>query len=632
MLKALDILKHYWGYDEFRSPQNEIIDAIISHNDVLAVLPTGFGKSLTFQVPELMHDEGVCLVISPLIALIKDQVTNLEQKGIKAIALIGSMSLPDTTRIIDNVRYGNVKFLYIAPERLKSTVFQEQMKYLPVNMIVIDEAHCISEWGHDFRPSYLELYKLKEIFPDVPMAAFTATATPRVVDDIKTYLKLKNPKFFKRSSVRDNIVYKVFEEQDKNGALLSYLQNNKGVSIVYVGSRKMVEFTSEFLNFKGLKSNFYHAGLDAKQKQIVYQEWMSEKTPIIVATNAFGMGIDKPNVRSVIHLSLPSSIENYMQESGRAGRDGKTSEAIIIEEPADFLASESIYLKSQPDPEFITKVYNHINQYFKIALGTLPEHSFSFDLNEFCHIYKLPILKTYYSFEILEREGVFIFSSSNNALHKVKVLLEGNQLFEFYDKNPKREDIVKTLLRNYDSIFDRYVVINPMLIANKTGNSYENILKQLKLLKNDQIIDYKYVTNQSEISFLLPREDQYTLGRLLTNVKKHLDHNKKKYQAMIDYVTNKEVCRVIQLANYFDENITGECGQCDVCLTKQKKKNSKSDLKKSLINILKSKGTINEKELIHEFGDKNNVIDLLRLLLDDGLIKRTSNGDIHWLT
>lgn len=632
MIKALDILKRYWGYEQFRSPQDEIIESIISGHDVLAVLPTGFGKSLTFQVPELMQEEGVCLVISPLIALIKDQIAQLEQRNIKAVSLTGSLSLSETTRILDNIRFSKVRFLYIAPERLRSSDFQEQLRYLPVNLIVIDEAHCISEWGHDFRPSYLQLHLLKDIYPNVPMAAFTATATPKVIDDIKTHLKLKNPQCFTQSSVRENIIYKVYEEQDKNGFLLAYLKQNHGISIVYAGSRKMVEKISKYLNFKGLKSNYYHAGLDDKQKQMVYQQWMNEDTPIMVATNAFGMGIDKPNVRLIIHLSLPSSIENYLQESGRAGRDEKLSEAIIIEEPADFLDSESIYLKAQPDPQFITKVYNHINQYFKIALGSLPENTMTFDLNDFCHIYKLPILKTYYSFEILQREGVFIFSSSNQALHKVKILIEGKQLFDFYKKNPFREQIIKTLLRNYDSIFDREVVINPFLMANKTGENYDEILKKLLQLKDDHIIDYKFVTNQSELTFLVPREDQYTLGRLLANVKQHMAHNKKKYQAMIDYVTNKNMCRVIQLANYLGENLKEDCGHCDVCQSKQKSVLSQSNLKQAIIEKLKNNQITDEKELIQAFDQKEKVIEVLRILMDDGKIKRTFSGEIHWLT
>ena len=434
MSKAKQILKQYWGFDQFRDPQEAIINDVLAGKNVLALLPTGSGKSVCFQVPTLVHENGICIVISPLIALMDDQVVSLQKKGIKAIALTGSIRQDDIIRYFDNLQHGDTHFLYISPERLQNPFIQEKIKQLTVSLIAIDEAHCISEWGHDFRPSYLKISILRELHPKAPVLALTATATKRVVKDIYSFLEMTKPILHRKSLQRENIYLKVIESADKLGVLLELVQNVKGSVIVYAASRRKCQQLCEYLLSQGVHATFYHAGLTKEQKSKAFTEWMSETKNVIVATNAFGMGIDKANVRKVIHVNVPSSLENYIQEIGRAGRDGLKSEAVLIEEIADLKSTESFYLKAIPDVDFVRKTYNNLNQFLKITYGELPTQIYDFDLAAFCYTYSMPLVKTHNAIQVLEREEILVFVHNSRKATQVKFTSSGEKLFDYYKK------------------------------------------------------------------------------------------------------------------------------------------------------------------------------------------------------
>jgi len=565
MKNAVDILQTYWGFSSFRSPQGEIIQEVQQQNDVIALLPTGSGKSVCFQVPTLMNDTGVCIVVSPLVALMKDQVETLQQKGIKAVALTGNIPKDELVRIFDNLKFGGIRFLYISPERIQSEFIKEKLKELPVKLIAIDEAHCISEWGHDFRPSYLNLSILRELFPTVNCIALTATATNRVVEDILKYLDLVNPKIFKKSLTRDNLHLHIIESADKLGSLLTLIRSTDEPIIVYAGSRKNCQRTSEFLNRNGLKSVFYHAGLTKVAKDKAFKSWFIEETPVMVATNAFGMGIDKPNVRLVVHISIPNSLENYVQESGRAGRDGIMSRAVIIEEPADLSNTEAFYTKSIPNLAFIKKIYAYLNQYYHITYGDIPIKKFNFQLPAFCQQYNLPIVRTYNSLQLLEREEIITLSNRFDEFTKIKITASNEQLFAYYIRSPKKEKILKLLLRTYDGIFENAVVVNQFNIAKKLNTTISKLEKQLNDINIDGIINYSNSKKASTIQFLKPREDAYTINRISKDINQQEKVKSEKYTSMIRYIANSTLCRNRQLSAYFGQVNTVDCGICDVC-------------------------------------------------------------------
>lgn len=621
MIAANEILKKYWGFDTFHIPQQEIIEKVNEKKDVIGLLPTGFGKSICFQIPTLQNEKGICLVISPLIALMKDQVDQLEKRNIKAVSLNGLISINEQVRILDNVQFGNVKFLYVAPERLQSDFFQEKLRQLPITLIAVDEAHCISEWGHDFRPSYLKISILREIFPKVNMIALTATATKKVVDDIGKYLNLNNPIIFKKSSIRNNLKLKVIESPDKLGNLLRILKKKNQSIIIYAGTRKNVENTTAFLNNNGYKSVYYHAGLDKNTKDKSFEAWYTEKSPIMVATNAFGMGIDKPNVRKVIHLQLPNSIENYIQEAGRAGRDQLESEAYIIEDIADIKVAESMYFNTLPTDTFLKEVYQHLNQYFKIAYGELYNEDLHFNLGEFAHQYNLSVVKTFYAMEILEREGVLVMNQQREDVNEVFFTADETQLFEYYIKNPVKEKIVKILLRTYDGIFDNATIIYPIQIAQTLGMTTTVVEQHLDELHKDGMIEYHKFKHSNTLRFLVPREDKYTINPILVNVKKYVEQKKEKYTAMIQYISNNELCRNKQIAIYFNETINEDCGICDICEKKNSKKIDPKIIEKKILDLLKNSHPLSTSKIVDAFNFSDGIIlEVIRKMIDDEMI------------
>jgi len=621
MTSAIDILERYWGFSSFRKPQNTIIDDVIAKKDVVALLPTGSGKSVCFQVPTLMQESGVCIVVSPLIALMKDQVENLNKKGIKAVALTGSLVKDELVRIFDNIQFGGIRFLYISPERLQSTFIREKIKQLKVILIAVDEAHCISEWGHDFRPSYLQINTLRNLHPNVQIIALTATATQKVLSDIKEFLVLHKPKVYQESIIRKNLYLQVINTEDSLDHLYSITVACKEPIIIYAGSRIKCQRTSEYLNSRGIGSVYYHAGLTKEVKEKAAQEWYNEQKLIMVATNAFGMGIDKSNVRKVIHLALPFSIENYIQEAGRAGRDGKKSQAILFTDTSKITSVSSYFEKAIPTVTFIKQLYQNLNQYFQITYGSIPNKAFSFHLVTFCQKYQLPLQKTHNGIEILEREGILSFSQHVKSIPELVFTAGNEQLFQYYKRNPNKEKILRMLLRSYDGIYTTFQQISLFKIASKLQLTVKQLSTELNEINKDGLINYQANINKSKLQFLKPREDNYAINSIANNIKKQEKSKRNKYKSVLDFVQNNTICRNKQLSYYFGEKLNEDCGICDVCQSKNEKSPTKpKDLDKMILEVL-SKQTLSSKEIVSKLqvNDKD-IINMLRFLLDANMI------------
>ena len=460
MVTSLSILQKYWGHDTFREPQEKIIEAVLANKNVIALLPTGGGKSICFQVPALLK-KGVCIVVSPLIALMQDQVTNLNEKGIRAMTIPSGISQDEIITLFDNLRFGNYKFLYISPERLQTKLIQQKIAQLDVSLIAIDEAHCISEWGHDFRPSYLKIKELKEIHPQVPIIALTATATSKVIDTITTTLNIESPDVFKKSFQRDNLAYQIYFTEDKLYKLNQIFIKTKAPAIVYVNTRNKTKEISSFLNANGFKSGFYHGGLTAIEKRLAFDNWISEKTPIIVATNAFGMGIDKPNVKVVVHFNLPNSIENYVQEAGRGGRNGEKAFSVVLTNNSDIKNVQELQQKHLPTLLEIKQIHKQLYQYFRIAKGELIEESFNFNLLDFCNKYNFVSSKTFNALQILHNNAIIQFNNNSRQKSTVQFLINSNRMLQYVSKlSIKKKEFITMFLRLYGGVFEQAVTID----------------------------------------------------------------------------------------------------------------------------------------------------------------------------
>ncbi len=565
----LDILKHYWNYDTFREPQEEIINNILNGKDTLALLPTGGGKSICFQVPALAK-KGICIVISPLVALIRDQVDNLTKKGIKAIALTGGLKSEAVDRLLDNCIHGGYKFLYLSPERLQQELVQQRIKQMEVNLIAVDEAHCISQWGNDFRPAYRNCSVLREFFPHIPVIALTASATKSVRADIIENLQLHEAAVIKKSFARENIAYMVFEEADKLYKTAHILKKNPGTSIVYVRNRKATKAISEYLNKAGIASTFYHGGVTSEEKTIRLQRWLANEVKVMVATNAFGMGIDKPDVRTVIHLHLPENIENYYQEAGRAGRDGKKSFAIVLKNNADNARVKKQFLDVLPDVDFVRLLYKKLNSYFKIPYGEGEYSSFTFNFNDFCATYTLHPSLVYNGMRLLDRNAVIQLSEAFHRKTSIQFIISNSRLFSYLDKNLNVKAITQAILRTYGGIFDHETKINLHLISTKTGTSEKTVRRVLEQLHKDEIISYKAQHTDAEVTFLLPREDDKTINVIAKYITQQRWLKQEQVVAMINYINNDAICKSMQLLSYFGETKTKPCGSCSVCIGKKK--------------------------------------------------------------
>ncbi|HEX9979826.1 MAG TPA: ATP-dependent DNA helicase RecQ [Flavobacterium sp.] len=613
-----DILKQYWGHDTFREPQEKIIASVLAGRDTFALMPTGGGKSICFQVPAMMKD-GICLVISPLVALMKDQVTNLQQRNIKALSLTGGMSVDHISDMLDNCAFGNYKFLYLSPERLQSAWIVDRLKELPINLVAVDEAHCVSQWGHDFRPAYLKISTLKEQLKNVPFLALTASATQRVKKDIVEQLELINPQVFTSSFARPNLGYIVIEAEDKLFKIGQILNKNPEPSIIYVRNRKSCIELSAQLQSLGFTSTYYHGGLASAEKDRNMERWMKEDARVMVATNAFGMGIDKSNVKTVIHVQLPENIENYYQEAGRAGRNGKKAFAVLVVSPSDGITAENQFINILPDKAFLKSVYIKLCNYFQIAYGEAPEEAIGFNLSHFCLQYGFPAARTYNALQFLDRQGVISLSQEFSQKMVVQFIIPSREVIRFMSLNPADEQIILTILRTYPGIYDQRLALNHLLIAKKSGAEPEKVLNLLERLKKLSVIDYTAKNNDSEIIFNEVREDDHTINRISKYLEEQNSRKKQQLQSVLDYVAEKALCRSRQISEYFGDHTVENCRICSNCLQKRQPLQDKA-LPEKIIALLQAENLtsreIQEKTQSHE----TDVIFALRNLMEDEVL------------
>lgn len=616
------ILKKFWGYSSFRPLQKEIIESILLQKDVVALLPTGGGKSVCFQVPALARP-GICIVISPLVALMTDQVNTLHQKGIKAMALAGGVSFPDIDRMLNNCVHGNYKFLYLSPERIQQELVQERIRQMQVNLIAVDEAHCISQWGHDFRPAYTEISILRQIKQDAPFVALTATATEPVIDDIKEQLQLRDPSVYRKSFRRENLRYMVREVTNKDDALLRILQKNTSCSIIYVRTRKSSIETAELLCRNGFLATAFHGGLSTKEKTQRLQQWISNQNRIMVATSAFGMGIDKPDVRQVIHLHLPESLESYFQEAGRAGRDGKLANSIILTSRIDEAQLREQFLEVLPDPDFVRMIYRRLNSYFRIAYGEGEGEEFEFNFSEFCLRYRLNIPKTYNTLLLLDRCSVLIFSEQYRKKTRVQFLISGKKIAFYLRGNGKFDPVVQTILRTYAGIAQDKVQVDLESVADKAGITETEVLEVLSQLETEGIIILEQKKKDSRVNFLVPREDDQAINPLVPHIRHQISSKKQKLEAVLNYIKKTETCRTVQLLNYFGEQASNPCGICSVCRV-----STMGKIHLRIIGLLKTRDQ-SAGALIEQIDfPEEDVVRVLRVMIDKKRIAKTPGNKL----
>ena len=625
MSEALQILKKYWNHDHFREPQEEIIKAVLSGQDTFALMPTGGGKSVCFQIPALMQ-KGICLVISPLVALMKDQVANLQKRNIKAIALTGGIKSDELIDLLDNCQFGNYKFLYLSPERLQSEWILDRIKTLPINLIAIDEAHCVSQWGHDFRPAYLKISNLKTHFPKVPFLALTATATPRVKEDIITELGLQHPQCFEKSFERKNIAYMVFEIEDKLFRIQQILSKNPQPSIIYVRNRKACLDTAAQLNSLGFKATYYHGGLSTKEKEKNMNLWMEEEVQVMIATNAFGMGIDKANVKTVIHIQLPENMENYYQEAGRAGRNEEKAFAVLLTSPSDIAQAENQFIYVLPDKKFLLEVFIKICNYFQIAYGEGINEQYSFNLNQFCVRYKFPVLKTYNAIQFLDRQGIINLSQEFSEKISLQFIIPSKEVIRYTSLNPNDEEIILAILRSYPGIYDIQTNFNMSLIARKSKHSEIEVQTVLEKLKEKGIVEYQSKNNDTTLIYNEIREDERTINRVAKYLKHQNQFKKEQLESVLNYIKEDSICKSKQILAYFGEEKSTNCGICSYCISQKAKKGTKISLSEQIIALLKTAHLSSREIQIKLNNPSNDVIFALQELLENKHILILTNN------
>lgn len=623
MTSIHDVLKTYWGFDAFRPLQEDIIRSVIDGKDTLALLPTGGGKSLCFQVPALAMD-GICIVVSPLIALMHDQVDNLKKRGIKAIAITSVMSKREIDISLDNCIYGQVKFLYLSPERLQSEMVQIRIRKMKVNLIAVDEAHCISQWGYDFRPPYMQIVVLRELHPQVPVLALTATATPRVVKDIQLRLAFRKENVFQKSFSRSNLAYIVRKADDKYGQLLRIVQRSNGSGVVYVRNRRKTKEIAEFLNHKGFMATFYHAGLEASLRNERQQLWLSDKVRIMVATNAFGMGIDKPDVRFVVHMDLPDSPEAYFQEAGRAGRDEKQAFAALLWADHDVEELQNNLVRSFPTLEEIRQTYQAIANYFEIPVGAGEGQTYVFDIHLLCDRYKLDSLTVFNSVRFLEKEGYFAVSDALYQPPRLHVPVGKETLYKFQVANPSYDEFIKLILRSYPGLFEQFVKFNETQLAQRSGLQKPEVVRRLLELQKHGLLTYLPQTDRPLMTLLSPRADAKTLYISPEHLAERRRLATERVETVIAYVKSDHLCRSRQLLAYFGETETENCGHCDVCIARKKHEHHhlSDDHLAELLLRLASENRLTLHELVDKSGvdPEERVVEMLRWMMDNGIL------------
>ena len=572
------ILRQYWGHSAFRGIQRDIIESIGSGHDTLGLMPTGGGKSITFQVPALAA-EGVCIVITPLIALMKDQVYNLRRRGILAAAIYSGMTRHEILRTLENCILGSTKVLYVSPERIASELFKTKLRHMKVSFITVDEAHCISQWGYDFRPSYLHIADIRQIKPEAPLLALTATATRQVAEDIQEKLNFKDGNMFRMSFERKNLAYIVRHATDKRGEMLHILRSVRGSAIVYVRSRKRASEISEWLEENGVEATFYHAGLEHSVKDERQKLWHDDVKRVMVATNAFGMGIDKPDVRVVIHFDCPSSLEAYFQEAGRAGRDGMKSYAVMLYNGSDNTKLQKRIADEFPEKEYIRGVYDHLAGFFQIAVNNGCGHTFMFDIRKFCRTYRLFPVQTDAALKILERAGYIEYNTDPNSDPRIVFLISRDHLYMLNELSPLEDRLITTLLRNYGSLFIDYTYIDEDMIAAQAGLTSQQIYLLLKGLTQKRILHFVPRSKTPFITYTRDRVDGEDLIITRDVYEDRKEQFAKRINTVIGYATNDNVCRSRQLLRYFDEPRSKDCGQCDVCLAHKRMTDTERQLR-----------------------------------------------------
>lgn len=629
------ILQQYWAYPAFRPLQEDIIRSVLAGQDTLAVLPTGGGKSICFQVPALAR-EGICLVISPLVALMKDQVTQLQQRQIPAIALHAGLHKREIDIALDNCIYGNIKFLYLSPERLQTEIFQERVKRMKVNLIAVDEAHCISQWGYEFRPPYLQLAALRELLPQVPVIALTASATPEVVTDIQEKLQFRQPRVFQKSFARSNLSYSCLETETKAGRLLQVLQSTSGSAIVYVASRRLTGEVAGYLRQHRIGAQAYHAGMSHAERSQVQQDWIQNKTRVMVATNAFGMGIDKPDVRLVVHLDLPETLEAYYQEAGRAGRDEKYAYATLLLAPNDTENLRQKVTQAYPPVETLRRVYQCLANYYQIAVGSGELESFDFNLEDFARTYKLKPLEAHYALQKLQSEGFVQINEAYFLPSRVMVTLQHEDLYRFQVANPALDPLLKMLLRLYGgNLYTGFVKISEKTLGEQLRAPVETIKKSLTYLQQRNILIYDPQHDTPQVVFTTPRHDAPALPLDIRRYNALRANALARMEEVIRYVSTSDRCRTRLLLAYFGEQSDEACRICDYCLQQKKARRQQEMLQKlrRQIRAQLSQASRHPRELATSLAQADQALlsELISQLVDVGQLQYEADGKLRWV-
>jgi ATP-dependent DNA helicase RecQ len=622
MAHPINILEQYWNHTSFRPLQEEIITSVLENNDTFVLLPTGGGKSICFQIPALIKD-GICIVVSPLVALMKDQVNSLKEKGIKAMAITSGIKYTELDTLLDNCIYGNYKFLYLSPERLQQDIVKQRIEQMNVNLIAVDEAHCISQWGNDFRPAYKNISILRQLQPHVNVIALTATAKPEVIKETIKALDFIAPKLFKASFTRPNISYQVLHSEDKTYDLEQLLKRHKGSSIIYVRSRKMSIEIHNILEKKGFSSTFFHGGIPTKDKNNRLEQWMNNQKEIMVATTAFGMGIDKPDVKTVIHVNLPESLESYYQEAGRAGRNNENAYAFLLTNKSDEQVLKNQFIKSLPSIDEIKLVYRKLCNFFQISYGEGAQTAHLFNFSDFCKAYTFKSSKTFNALQLLDRNSVIKLSQQFNYKTKLQFIVSNASMFSYLATHAAYNIVVKTILRTYGGILEHQLAINLTLVSDKSSVPEKQIIAILHQLHKDGIVDFLFSNTDSEVLFLQPREDDKTINRIANVVEHQQALKRAQINAVLEFIANDSLCKSRQLLNYFGEATDTNCGVCSVCM-KHKISAVKKDIKTittQVILALKNSSMSSRQLVEHLPFEKAAIFKIIKTLLERDVIE-----------